>query len=172
MHTIRVKLDSLGSDWKTPCTMAVGELNKVFKNGGIPVTLVTAATTAKGPTIDVKVDTSIGKGIIHGKTSTTVNGRGQLVKATVGLPKEVTISVSWPKIAVRAAGPGLRSVIAAHEFVHALMHGAHNTHLMAQTFQMDAGSTPKDDKLKAGGVSMPPIKLSRSSISTLKAAWK
>jgi hypothetical protein len=52
------------------------------------------------------------------------------------------------------------------------MHHKHNTHLMAQTFQFDAGSTPKDDKIKSGGVSMPPIKLSGSSITTLKVAWK
>ncbi len=142
MYTIRVNLDALTSDWKSPCLMAVKELNRIFSSESSPISLVTSATEGKVPTIDVKIDNSIDKHITHGKTSTTVDGRGKLVKAKVGLPKGVSISVSWPKITVRAAGPGVRSVIAAHEFVHALMHAPHNTHLMTQTFKKDAGSNP------------------------------
>ena len=172
MNKVSVNLAALGSDWKIPCNMAIAELNKIFKKGRIPVELVAGARAKKGPSIEVKVDPSIKKNLAHGKTSTSVSGGGQMIKATIGLPKELNFAVPWGDTGMRAAGAGARSVVAGHEFVHALMHNSHNTHLMAQTLTVAIGNDAKDDKLKAFGVSMSPIQLSKDSISRLKAAWK
>jgi hypothetical protein len=41
MVTVTVDLSALGADWSKPCKMAIEELNKLFKKGGIPIKCVT-----------------------------------------------------------------------------------------------------------------------------------
>jgi hypothetical protein len=62
-------------------------------------------------------------------------------------------------------------VIAAHEFVHALGHEPHNSHLMTQTFNKVMGDRAAGDKLQAGAVAMPPLQLSDESVDMLKGIW-
>jgi hypothetical protein len=172
VQKISVNLSSLPSEWATPCKMAIKELNRKFKEGRIGVELVAGPVKVKGPSIDVKVDPSIKNNMVHGKTSAAVSGSGQLIKSTIGLPKTLEFAVPWGDTGMRPAGAGARSVIAGHEFVHALMHHNHNSHLMAQTLSVEIGDDAKDDKLKAFGISMPPLQLSNETISKLRALWK
>jgi hypothetical protein len=65
----------------------------------------------------------------------------------------------------------MAEVIAAHEFVHALGHAPHNSHLMAQTLNKVLGDRAAGDKLKAGAVAMPPLQLSDESVAMLKGIW-
>ena len=171
MVTVTVNLSALGADWSKPCQMAIDELNQLFKKGGIPIKCVTGKGGHGGPSIEIKVDPSIGKNMVHGKTSTAVSG-GKMIKATVGLPKELKFSVPWGETGLRSAGAGARSVIAGHEIVHALMHHTHNSHLMAQTLSVEIGDDASGDKLKAKDVLMPPLQLSNATIGDLKAAWR
>jgi hypothetical protein len=43
---------------------------------------------------------------------------------------------------------------------------------MAQTMQKEVGDSPAQDKLRAGGVSLPPISLSEDSLSLLRSTWR
>jgi len=172
MQKISVNLSTLPSEWAVPCKMAIKDLNRRFKEGRIGVELVAGNVKIKGPVIDVKIDPGIKNNMVHGKTSAAVNASGQLIKSTIGLPKVLEFAVPWGKSGMRSAGAGARSVIAGHEFIHALMHHSHNSHLMAQTLSVEIGDDAKDDKLKAFGISMPPLQLSNDTISQLKALWK
>ena len=171
MVTVTVDLSALGADWSKPCKMAIEELNKLFKKGGIPIKCVNGKAGHSGPSMEIKVDPSIRDNLVHGKTSTAVMG-GKMTKATIGLPKELKFAVPWGDTGMRSAGAGARSVVAGHEIVHALMHHNHNTHLMAQTFSAEIGTDASGDKLKAKDVLMPPLQLSNATIGDLKAAWK
>jgi hypothetical protein len=91
-----------------------------------------------------------------------------MIGAKVRLPVKVTINS--PK-GIRDAGPGLHEVIAAHELIHAIGHGSHNTHLMGQTLNKELGDNPAGDKVRSGTVKMPPLKLSRESINLLTKIW-
>ena len=165
MASVGVKLGDIGSQWVTACKQAVHDLNLLFRRKGIDVTL---AINGAGPTISVKTDPSILGMLVHGKTHAETNGSGKLLKAEVRLP--VKLSINTPK-GVRDAGTGYAEVIAAHEFVHALGHEPHNSHLMARTFSKLAGDRASGDKLTAGGVSLPPLELSDESIDQLKSIW-
>jgi hypothetical protein len=165
MAAVGVKLGDIGSHWTNACKQAVRDLNLLFRRKGIDVTL---AINGAGPTINVKTDPSILGTLVHGKTHAETDGTGKLAKAEVRLPVKLTINT--PK-GVRDAGVGYAEVIAAHEFVHALGHEPHNSHLMAQTFSKLPGDSPAGDKLTAGGASLPPLELSDDSISQLKSIW-
>jgi len=165
MASVGVKLGSIGSQWTTACKQAVNDLNLLFRRKRIEVTL---AINGAGPTINVETDASILGTLVHGKTSAETNDAGKLMRAEVRLP--VKLSINTPK-GVRDAGTGYAEVIAAHEFVHALGHAPHNSHLMAQTFSKSPGDRPAGDKLTAGGVSLPPLDLSDDSVAQLKSIW-
>lgn len=62
----------------------------------------------------------------------------------------------------------MAEVVAAHEFVHALGHAPHTSHLMAQTVYKVLGDRASGDKLKAGAIVMPPLELSDESVGMLK----
>ena len=141
------------------------DLNLLFRRKGIEVTL---AINGAGPTIAVKTDPAILGTLVHGKTSAETNDAGKLLRAEVRLPVKLTINT--PN-GVRDAGTGYAEVIAAHEFVHALGHAPHNSHLMAQTFSKSPGDRAAGDKLTAGGVSLPPLDLSTESVDQLKSLW-
>src|SRR5262245_22708648 len=164
MVSVSVKLGDIGAQWTTACKQAVHDLNLLFRRKQIGVTL---AINGAGPVINVKTDASILGTLVHGKTSAETND-GKLVRAEVRLP--VKLSINTPK-GVRDAGTGYAEVIAAHEFVHALGHAPHNSHLMAQTFSKSPGDRPAGDKLTAGAVSLPPLDLSDDSINQLKSIW-
>ena len=83
------------------------------------------------------------------------------MKAEVRLPVKLTINTPRGE---REAGPGMHEVVAAHEFVHALGHAPHNSHLMAQTLHKVMGDRSAGDKLRAGSDSMPPLQLSDESV--------
>ena len=166
MTTVYVKLDDVGAYWLKPCKEAVGDLNTLFKRSGIAVVLST--TGSDGAIIKVKTDSGIQGDAVHGRTSAETTGSGKLLGAEVRLPVKVTINTPQ---GIRDAGVGIREVIAAHEFVHALGHPAHNTKLMGQTLYKEAGDTSASDKLKAGGTKMPPLALSDDSIEALKSIW-
>jgi len=165
MASVGVKLGDIGSHWTTACKQAVHDLNLLFRRKGIGVTL---AINGAGPTIAVKTDPAILGTLVHGKTSAETNDAGKLLRAEVRLPVKLTINT--PN-GVRDAGTGYAEVIAAHEFVHALGHAPHNSHLMAQTFSKSPGDRAAGDKLTAGGVSLPPLDLSTESVDQLKSLW-
>jgi len=165
MAAVSVKLGNIGSHWTTACKQAVSDLNSLFRRKGIQVTL---AVNGAGPTISVRTDPSIGGTAVHGKTSAETDGAGKLLRADVRLPVKLTISA--PK-GIRDAGTGMAEVIAAHEFVHALGHEPHNSHLMAQTWNKVLGDRAAGDKLQAGALAMPPLELSDESVDMLKGIW-
>jgi hypothetical protein len=155
----------IGSHWTAACKQAVKDLNLLFRRKGINVAL---ALNGAGPTISVKTDPGILGTAVHGKTSAETDDAGRLRRAEVRLPVKLTINT--PK-GVRDAGTGMAEVIAAHEFVHALGHEPHNSHLMAQTLTKVMGDRAAGDKLQAGAVTMPPLELSDDSVAMLKQIW-
>ncbi len=167
MSNVYVNLTGLQNPWKSACQDSIKELNALFKKKGIKVTLIVDAT--KKPSITVKTDASIGSNAVHGKTSARTTGSGSLTGADVRLPPKITINTPS---GIREAGAGMFEVIAAHEFVHALGDVKHSSHLMAQTMYKQMGSKPSGDKLKAGTILLPPLQLSPTSVTTLKATWK
>lgn len=165
MAAVNVKLGDIGSHWTTACKQAVSDLNLLFRRKGIEVAL---ALNGAGPIITVKTDPGILGTAVHGQTSAETNGAGQLLRAEVRLPVKLTINTPT---GIREAGTGMAEVIAAHEFVHALGHDPHNSHLMAQTLNKVLGDRAAGDKLKAGAVAMPPLQLSDESVAMLKGIW-
>lgn len=165
MANVQVKLDKLDATWTQACKQAVTDLNTLFKHKGVAVTLSLAAG---GPVITVKTDSKIGATAVHGEATTEQTGTGRLLRSEIRFP--ATMKINTPS-GLRPAGPGIYLVVAAHEFVHSLGHGSHNTHLMAQTLQKVMGDSPKGDKLQAGAVMMPPLQLSDASVQELKAIW-
>jgi predicted Zn-dependent protease len=166
MATVSVQLGAIDSRWKNACQAAVKDLNALFKQKRVNVVLSTSA--ASGPTISVRTDPGIVGTAVHGRTTAETSGSGALLRAEVRLPIKVIINTPQ---GIRDAGPGVLEVIAAHEFVHALGHAEHNSHLMGQTLNKMLGNSPAGDKLQAGGVSMPPLQLAPQSIEQLKALW-
>jgi hypothetical protein len=165
MKTVSVQLVGVASSWTKPCQNAVAHLNDLFRRNNISVALATAGP--QEPAITVRTDGSIPVDAVHGRTSATSNG-GKLVRADVRLPTKVTINSPQ---GIRDAGPGILEVIAAHEFVHALGHSDHTSLLMSQTMYKELGDNASGDKLKTAGGTMPPLRLSPESVSTLKMIW-
>lgn len=177
MTNVSVNLNKAGS-WKKPCLEAVSDLNSLFKKHKVNISLTQKGS--KDPSIQVRIDASI-KGITHGTTRTMMRG-GRLWHSEVGLPSPEKVIISTPA-GVRRAGNGILEVIAAHELVHALGHTvpAHNSHLMAQTLEMDYGDSAAGDKArvvrvvdgkKKYGATMPALQLSPASVAQLKKVWK
>jgi hypothetical protein len=165
MAAVNVKLGDIGALWTAACKQAVSDLNALFKRKGVQVVL---AVNGSGPTISVRTDPGIIGTAVHGKTSAETDGAGKLLRADVRLPVKLTINAP---AGIRDAGTGMAEVIAAHEFVHALGHAPHNSHLMAQTLTKVLGDRAAGDKLQAGGIAMPPLQLSDDSVAQLKAIW-
>ena len=166
MATVLVKLGGAGAFWTKACQDALTSLNALFKRHGVKVSLATSGTHPS--TITVILDPNIGADAVHGRTSATFNGN-TLATADVRLPLKVTISTPQ---GIRDAGIGVREVIAAHEFVHALGHTPHNSQLMTQTFYKEFDSNASKDKLKtADNAKLPPIALSPASVALLKGIW-
>jgi hypothetical protein len=165
MASVNVKLGDIGSYWTAACKQAVKDLNLLFRRKGITVAL---AVNGAGPTISVRTDSTIVGMLVHGKTSAETDDAGKLIRAEVRLPVKLTIST--PK-GIRDAGAGMAEVIAAHEFVHALGHAPHNSHLMTRTWNKMAGDRAAGDKLQAGSVPMPPLDLADESVDMLKGIW-
>lgn len=165
MTAIAVKLGTIGPHWTAACRQAVTDLNLLFRRKGIAVTL---ALNGHGPEISVGTDPGILGSLVHGRTSAETDGSGRLVKAEVRLPVKLTINTPRGE---REAGPGMHEVVAAHEFVHALGHAPHNSHLMAQTLHKVMGDRSAGDKLRAGSDSMPPLQLSDETVELLKGIW-
>jgi hypothetical protein len=163
MATVNVKLGDIGSQWKSACQQAVKDLNSLFRREGIAITLA-----ASGPSISVSTDRGILGTAVHGRTTAETSDSGKLLRAEVRLP--VNVVINTPK-GIRNAGPGILEVITAHEFVHALGHARHNSHLMGQTMTKMLGNSAAGDKLQVGAASMPPLQLSPESIDELKALW-
>jgi predicted Zn-dependent protease len=166
MTTVGVNLGALDSRWKNACQAAIKDLNALFRQNALNVTLSTSS--GSGPTISVRTDPGIVGTAVHGRTSARTNASGALLQADVRLPVKVIINTPQ---GIRDAGPGVLEVIAAHEFVHALGHAPHNSHLMGQTMTKMLGNTAAGDKLQAGAVAMPPLQLSSESVRQLKAIW-
>jgi hypothetical protein len=166
MTTVSVQLLHVGPNWTRPCQRAAATLNDLFRRNGIDVAL--AIGGSGGPTITVKIDAAIQGSAVHGRTTAETSGAGKLLRAEVRLPVKVTINTPQR---VRDAGPGILEVIAAHEFVHALGHSSHNSHLMGQTMYKELGDSAAGDALKSGGVKMPPLMLSPQTVSELKTIW-
>ena len=166
MTTVSVQLLNIGSNWTRPCQKAVTTLNNLFRRHRVDVAL--AVNGSAGTTITVKIDPGIQGNAVHGKTTAETNGNGRLLRAEVRLPIKVTINTPQ---GVRDAGPGILEVIAGHEFVHALGHSSHNSQLMGQTMYKALGDSAAGDKLKSGGITMPPLALSPETITELKTIW-
>ena len=165
MAAVNVKLDGVGTYWTAACKQAVKDLNVLFNRKGINVVL---ALNGAGPTITVKTDPGIVGTAVHGRTSAETDGGGKLRRAEVRLPVKLTVNTAQ---GLRDAGTGMAEVIAAHEFVHALGHAPHNSHLMTQTGHKVMGDRAAGDKLKAGAAAMPPLQLADESVQMLKEIW-
>ena len=166
MTSVSVQLINIGTPWTRACQKAATILNDLFRRNGVGVTLAVGRSAT--PSITVKTDPSIQGNAVHGRTSAESTDSGRLLRAVVGLPLKVTINTPQ---GVRDAGPGILEVIAAHEFVHALGHSAHNSALMGQTMYKELGDTAAGDALRSGGVKMPPLTLAAESIAQLKTIW-
>jgi hypothetical protein len=166
MTTVSIQLRHVGAKWTKPCQDAVVALNHLFKRHNINVTLTIGG--AATPAISVKTDPGIQGTAVHGRTIAESNDRGRLLRAEVRLPVNVTINT--PR-GIRDAGPGILEVIAGHEFVHALGHSSHNSHLMGQTMNKDMGDSAAGDRLRSGGATMPPLVLSPQTVEELKTIW-
>jgi hypothetical protein len=165
-NTVSIQLSNVGATWTTPCRKAITALNDLFRRNQINVALTMSHSS--GPTITVKVDPSIQGSAVHGRTTAESTDTGRLLRAEVRLPVKVTINT--PR-GLRDAGPGILEVIAGHEFVHALGHSVHNSHLMGQTMYKELGDSGAGDRLRSGGVKMPPLTLAHDSVSQLKTIW-
>lgn len=166
MANVQVSLDKkLDATWAEACRKAVDDLNTLFKHKGVAVTL---SLKAGGPVITVKTDAKIGTTAVHGEATTEQTTSGRLLRSEIRFP--VKIQINTPR-GLRPAGPGIYEVVAAHEFVHSLGHGSHNTHLMAQTLQKVMGDSPRGDRLQAGAVIMPPLQISDDTVKELKGIW-
>ena len=165
MAAVNVRLGHIGAHWTTACKQAVSDLNLLFRRKGIGIAL---ALNGQGPTIAVRTDPGIAGTAVHGNTSAETDDAGRLLRAEVRLPVKLTINTPS---GMREAGVGMAEVVAAHEFVHALGHAPHTSHLMAQTLYKVLGDRPAGDKLKAGAVVMPPLELSDESVEMLKGVW-
>lgn len=163
---VSVKLTGLPTAWASACRQAIAALNKIFKSQHVNVVL--QIDGRGGPTISVRVDPSIQGTAVHGKTNAEFRN-DILTKADVRLPQKILINTPS---GLRNAGAAVFQVIAAHEFVHALGQEHHNSHLMAQTMQKEVGDSPAQDKLRAGGVALPPISLSEDTLSLLRSTWR
>jgi hypothetical protein len=163
MVRVNVKTSGLGHSWSHACQRAANDLNVLFNRNRIGVHLVLSGS--QGPTISVQIDPHIQGTLVHGNTTSRFGSSGGFLGADVRLPTRITINT--PR-GPRDAGAGILEVVAAHEFVHALGHDGHNSHLMAQTMQKEMGDSPWGDKLKANDVLMPPLQLSMQSILTLR----
>jgi len=166
MTQVSVKLSGVGPHWTMACQKAVNDLNGLFKQSKINVALTMSGS--QGPIITVKTDPNIQGNAVHGHTTAQFSGSGTMLSAEVRLPVKVTINT--PR-GVREAGLGVLEVVAAHEFVHALGHEPHNSHLMAQTLTKDSGNNAAGDKLEAGSISMPPLVLSPDTVNLLNGIW-
>src|SRR5689334_7076499 len=120
MAAVSVRLGGIGPHWTAACKQAVSDLNLLFRQWGIGVTL---ALHGDGPVISVVTDPGIIGTAVHGRTHAETDGSGRLLRAEVRLPVKLTINTPG---GVREAGLGMADVIAAHEFVHALGHEPHN----------------------------------------------
>ncbi len=107
-------------------------------------------------------------GGVHGDTRTATTEAGKVLSATVRLPIRSTILTPQ---GVREVGAGAYEVVAAHEFVHALGHDGHNSHLMTDIMSSVIGNRAAEDKLSAGPIFMPPLQLSEQSVKILKDIW-
>ena len=90
MATVYLDLRGLDSKWTNACRKAETELNTIFKHNGIGVVL-----TTKGPqtlTITVITDPGIQGTALHGRTSAETDASGRMVRSTIRLPVNVTIS--------------------------------------------------------------------------------
>lgn len=166
MKRVRVRIKGLPAEWASACRRAITDLNAEFRRKHIGVTLEADGLT--GPLITVQTDSSIQGTAVHGRTHAEFDGAGTMLSADVRLPVNVLINTPAK---LRNAGGGVLEVIAGHEFVHALGHEPHNTHLMSQTMYKEAGDRPAQDKLKGGVVYLPPLALSDDSVSLLKSIW-
>lgn len=166
MATVSVNLRGAGPYWTKACQQSAKDLNWLFKQKGIKVVLDTAGST--GPTITVMSDPTIQGTLVHGKTEAETDSSGKMLGAKTRLPVKVTVNTPAGE---RDAGPGFLEVIASHEFVHALGHSGHNSHLMGQTMQKAYDDDPGKDKLKSLGIAMPPLSLATDSINLLKRIW-
>src|SRR5262245_13125652 len=84
MATVSVDLSGLDSYWVKSCKQAASDLNHLFKKSGISVVLTVGGST--GPTITVQTDPAIVGTALHGRTTATTSGSGQLQSAVVRLP--------------------------------------------------------------------------------------
>jgi hypothetical protein len=166
MAAINIKLGKIGASWKQACSLAVADLNALFKRKGIDISL--SVSGGRGPTILIETDPSILGTTVHGETTAETTGSGKLLGARVRLPEKVIILT--PR-GVRDAGPGILEVVVAHELVHALGQVKHNSHLMARTMTKLVGDRSKGDRLQAGAVKLPPLQLAEASIDKLKSIW-
>jgi len=165
MFMVRVKLDKMDPHWTKACTQAVAGLNLAFNQKGVHVKL---SLTGAGPVISVRTDASISGLMVHGKTHAEFETSGRLLRAETRLPEKVQINTPSN---LRAAGPGVLEVIAAHEYVHALGQEHHSSLLMTQTFNKVPGNSAAGDKLQAGPVMLPPLKLADDTVKLLKDIW-
>ena len=168
MARVSVKLGGLSADWGTACKHAVAHLNALFKTKHVNIVLDANGLTA--PIITVKTDPSIQGNAVHGRTTAEFNSSGGMIRSEVRLPVAVLINTPSGQ---RGAGSGVLEVIAGHEFVHALGHEQHNSHLMSQTMYKEMGDRAAQDKLRAGtgGVHLPPLSISDDTVTTLKSIW-
>jgi hypothetical protein len=166
MAAVKVTLDrQIGANWTAAFGQAVTQLNTLFNHKGVAVTL---SLTGAGPVITARTDSSIGTTALHGQARTERTTSGRLLRSEVRLP--VQIQINTPR-GLRGAGPGIYTVVAAHEIVHSLGHDGHNTHLMAQVFQKVMGNSAAGDTLQAGSVFLPPLQLSDASVQVLQGIW-
>ena len=163
-----VTLSALPSEWRKASRSAIKDLNALFRRAGIPL-LLAEAGSPRAMTIRVKVDAAMSGFLTHGKTSTVSDpSTRRPIRADVRVPTVVMIKTPRKP---RPYGPGVLKVIIAHEFVHALGHDAHNSHLMTDRPTAEMGDSPRHDVLRAGSVRLPPIGATINQPAQQRLEW-
>lgn len=179
-HKVHVSPGKVGPHWTAACDDAVKRLNSLFKQSKIAVQLSSGKKQgADDPEITVETDAKLNgmtSGIGRSRIEERSNGKVLVyLSGNVKLPPEVKAQVTYPKYQYRRAGKGVYAFILAHEIVHALGYGKHDSHLMTETVSVDGDPKPAKDKVvhaRTNKVLGPPIKLSSDTIKGLRETWK
>jgi len=189
--TLTIYTGSLAGSWAHVFREALHEFNLLASTHSLGVSITVSKQPPDGQGgANLSVQTADGAiSASHDGTTSTGNFDGKrlhgltllfsrepekvLEKAYIYLPSQPKINT--PN-GLRAAGPGVMKVIAAHELLHAcgLENSNHSSYDLFQgNPRVDAGDTAKGDRvlIGIGPKAMPPLYLSGGTANSIKDLW-
>jgi hypothetical protein len=187
----------MSGNWSTLLANALAEFNKLSSANHLGVTYVQSSTPPdpNGPggaqiRFEVKprgavsytvygepITIQVGDGLAGGHTQTIAYSFGgapaEIHKAFIVLPDLLTANTPSGS---RPVGDGVKLTIIVHELVHACGLDRDNASESAPDVffgspQLDAGSKPADDKLRAGNLRMPPAVIAAATAQRIQKIW-